>query len=168
MKRIGNSGFSLIEFMVVIAIIAIMTVGGVAGFGFLDLANASKCAAKIDNGLTSLKSTNMAKTSTTYMHLYVYDDEYYILFNENSSFSPTASNYSEGEVVGNGKLKVFFDNTDLTIIPGKCVSIGVRRKDGAFMNTATPTSKIQVVKASDSSTSHEITLVTATGKHFID
>lgn len=168
MKRIGNSGFSLIEFMAAIAIIAIMTVGGIAGFGFLDLANASKCAAKIDNGLTSLKSKNMAKTSVTYMHLYVYDDEYYILFDENSSFAPTSTNYSDGEKIGNEKLKVFFDSSDIDTLPNQCVSIGVRRKDGAFLNTATPTSKIQVVKASDSTTSHEITLVTGTGKHFID
>ncbi len=168
MKRLGNSGFSLIEFMVAIAIIAIMTVGGIAGFGFLDMASASKCTAKIDNGLTSLKSRNMSKTSATYMHLYTYSGKYYILFDDSSSFSPTSANYSDGEAVGNDKLKVFFDGSDLTTIPGKCITIGIRRKDGAFLNTLTPTSKIQVVKASDNSTSHEITLVTGTGKHFID
>lgn len=168
MKKMGNSGFSLVEFIIAIAIIAIMTVGSISAFGYLNLANASKCTAKIDNGLTSLKSRNMAKTSSTYMHLYYYDDEYFILFNDASSFAPTASNYSEGEKVGNDNLKIFFDGADLSTVANNCVSIGVRRKDGAFTNTATPTSTIQVVKASDSGTAHEITLVTSTGKHFID
>lgn len=168
MKKLGNSGFTLIEAMIAMAIIVIMIAGGVSGFGFLDLANASKCSAKIDTGLTKLKSQNMSKTSSVYMHLYYYDNDYYILFNDSGTFSPTAANYSEGEIVGNEKLRIYFDNQDLSTIPAKCVSVGVRRKDGAFTNTATPTSSIKVVRASDSGTAHEITLVTSTGKHFID
>ncbi len=168
MKKLGNSGFTLIEAIIVIAIVAIMVVGGISGFGFLDLASASKCSAKIDTGLTKLKSQNMSKTSSVYMHLYYYDNDYYILYNDSSSFTPSAANYSEGEVVGNEKLRVYFDNQDLSTIPTKCVSVGVRRKDGDFTNTATPTSTIKVVRTSDSSTAHEVTLVTSTGKHFID
>lgn len=168
MKKLGNSGFSLLEAIIAIAIVAIMTAGGIAGFGFLDLASASKCSAKIDTGLTRLKSDNMSKTSPAYMHLYYYDDEYYILIDDTASFSPSAANYSKGEIVGNEKLRIFFDNQDLSTVPGKCVSIGVRRKDGAFTNTASPTSTIKVVRVSDNGTAHEITLVTSTGKHFID
>ncbi len=167
MKKLENAGFSLIELIVVIAILAIMSAGGVAAFGYLNLANASKCAAKIDNGLTSLKSRNMSKTSSTYMHLYYYDDDYYILFDDSASFTPSAGNYSDGEVVGNRDLKIFFDTHDISTLPNTCVTIGVRRKDGAFLNTASPTSKIKVVKSSGDS-AHEITLVTSTGKHFID
>lgn len=168
MKKLENSGFSLIELIAIIAIIAIMTAGGISAFGYLNLANASKCAAKIDNGLTSLKSRNMSKTSSTYMHLYHYDNDYYILFDDSPSFTPSASNYSDGEVVGNRNLKIFFDTQDISTLPGSCVTIGVRRKDGAFLNTATPTSQIKVVKASSNDSAHEITLVTSTGKHFID
>lgn len=168
MKKIGNAGFSLIEFIVAIGIITIMTVGGIAGFGFLNLANDAKCAAKIDNGLTVVKSRNMAKTSSTYMHLYWYDDEYYLLYNDSASFAPSAANYSEGEKIGNDRLKIFFDSQDISTFANPCVTIGVRRKDGAFLNTAAPVSKIRVVRASDNGTAHEITLVTSTGKHFID
>lgn len=168
MKKIGNAGYSLIELMIAIAIIAIMVAGSVSGFGFLSLANASKCAAKIDNGLTSLKSRNMSKTSATYMHLYYYDDEYYVLLNESDSFTPSSANYSEGEVVGNDNLKVFFDDQDLSVIANNCVTIGVRRKDGAFTNTGTPTSEIKVVKASSNTSAHVVTIVTSTGKHYVD
>lgn len=168
MKKLGNSGFSLIELILVIAILAIMSAGGVAAFGYLNMANASKCAARIDNGLTSLKSRNMSKTSSTYMHLYYYDDEYYILFDDSPSFTPSSANYSDGETVGNSDLKIFFDTQDISSITGHCVTIGVRRKDGAFLNTASPTSKIKVVKASSNTSAHEVTLVTSTGKHFID
>lgn len=167
MKKLDNSGFSLIELIIVIAIIAIMTAGGISAFGYLNLANASKCVARIDNGLTSLKSRNMSKTSSTYMHLYYYDNDYYILFDDSPTFTPSGANYSDGEIVGNRNLKIFFDTQDISGLPGTCVTIGVRRKDGAFLNTASPTSKIKVVKASGDS-AHEITLVTSTGKHFID
>lgn len=157
-----NKGFSLIEVIIAIAIIAIMTVGGIAGFGYLNLANASKCASKIDSGLTVLKSKNMANASPAYMHLYYYDGDYYILYDDTKEFIPDATNYEQGEQIGNANITISFDDTDISELDNQCVNIGMRKKDGAFTYTSDPTSKITV----SGQTSYDIILVTSTGKHF--
>ncbi len=156
----NNEGFSLIELIVVVVILALMSTGVMAGLGYLTLANTSKCATKIDSGFTTLKSKNMAKAETTYMHLYNYNDDYYIVYNDldEDSFTPDGS----GEQIGNYKLKVSMD--DDPIESGESVCFSIRKKDGGFTNTLSPTSKIVV----SGQTSKEITIVTSTGKHFIN
>ncbi len=156
----NNSGFSLIELLVVITILAIFSAGAVAGLGYLTLANTGKCASKIDSGFTVLKSRNMSKAEQTYMHLYNQNDEYYLVYNteDGDTFTPDGS----GECIGNNKLKISMD--DNPIEDGEHVSFSVRKKDGSFVNTLTPTSKITVSGQS----AKEITIVTSTGKHFVE
>lgn len=52
----NNQGFSLIELVIAIAILAIMSVGSISAMGYLSMANSSKCASRIDSSLTRLKS----------------------------------------------------------------------------------------------------------------
>ena len=66
----NNKGFSLIELIVTIAILALFSTGVLAGLGYLEMANSQKCVAKIDSGLMTLKSRNMANSNRTYMHIY--------------------------------------------------------------------------------------------------
>lgn len=156
----NNKGFSLIELIVVVAILALMSTGAMAGLGYLTLANTSKCASKIDSAFTVLKSKNMAKAETTYMHLYNDNGNYYIVYNDldEASFTPDGS----GEQIANDRLKVSMD--DDPIEDGESICFAIRKKDGSFINTLQPTSKIVVAGQS----SKQITLVTSTGKHFIE
>lgn len=156
----NNSGFSLIELIVVVAIIALMSTGTMAGLGYLSLANTSKCATKIDSGFTKLKSKNMAKADTTYMHLYNYNDNFYIVYNDldETSFTPNGT----GEQIANSKVQVSMDDDPLE--NGESICFSIRKKDGSFVNTLNPTSKIVV----SGQTSKTITIVTSTGKHFIE
>ncbi len=164
----NNEGFSLIEMIIVVAILAIMSVGAAAGFGYLNLANASKCASKIDSGVTLLKSKNMANATPTYMHLYQYDGDYYIQYNDDSTYTPTASDYDEGECIGNNRLTITYRDGNAasatTLGEGACKTLGIRKKDGAFTGTTEPTCIITVKGQS----SYQVTLVTNTGKHFRD
>lgn len=164
----NNKGFSLIELIIVVAILAIMSVGGAAGFGYLNLANASKCASKIDGGITLLKSKNMANAEPMYMHLYQYDGEIYIRYDKNDSYSPTETDYADGERIGNSRLTVSYQDGNAasatTLSDGSCKTFGVRKKDGSFIGTTEPTCVITIKGQS----TFKVTLVTNTGKHFRD
>ncbi len=164
MKRMNDGGFSLIELAIAIAIIAIMAVGGVSAFGYLDMANTSKCAARIDNSLTTLKSKTMANTEEIYMHLYRYDDKYYVSYSD----SPTANPATEdGDEVGNSDLTLTFQSgsaTPVEVTDTQTVDVSIRQKDGSFKNIA----DIAYIHVTNNDLKHTVTLVGKTGKHYAD
>ena len=161
-----NEGFSIIELVVVTAILVIMSGGAVFGLSYLDLANSSKCAAKIDSGMAVLKSKNMAQVSATYMHLYNMDGDYYIEYSNDPDYVPSDSEH--GEMIGNNRLTVSYkegnEDTETVIGENECKTFGIRKKDGAFTGTTEPTCEIYI----NGKSKHAVTLVTNTGKHFID
>ena len=72
----NNKGFSLVEIIVVIGIIAVVTSVAVYGFGFLSLADCNKCATRINSGLSTARSESMKTVNPTNMFLYRYDGDY--------------------------------------------------------------------------------------------
>ncbi len=169
LKMKNNQGFSLIELVIAIAILAIVSVGSFSAMGYLSMANSSKCASRIDSSLTRLKSKNSAEASSTFMHLYRYNDRYYINYSDQPSYVPDASNYEEGEEIGNSRITISYQEGDLsassvTIQDGDCKTFGIRKKDGSFTGTLEPTCVISIIGQS----TYKVTLVTNTGKHFRD
>ncbi len=154
-----NEGFSLVEFIVVIAILAIFTGVGISAFSYVGLANASKCSYKIDSGLTKLKSYNMSDADKTYMYIMHKNNGYYLAYSTNPSSPPSLS---KAEHIGNGSLLIKYDGTN--ILEGSSleyVKIGINKKDGSFVYTSNPITKITILGKSD----YLITMVQSTGKH---
>lgn len=164
-----NEGFSLVEVLIVVAILAIMSAGVTAGLGYLNMANASKCVTKIDSGISLLKTKNMAEAVPTYMHLYKYNGNFYIEYSSDPSYTP--ANADNGERIGGKQLSISYKDGDdaVTNLDGgnSCKTFGIRKKDGAFTGATEPTCEISVTNVSSQST-HKVTLVTNTGKHFRD
>ena len=44
----NNKGFSLVELIISIAILALFATGVVVGIGYMDMSNSKKCTSKID------------------------------------------------------------------------------------------------------------------------
>ncbi len=161
----NNKGFSLVELIISIAILALFTTAVVVGIGYMDMANSKKCTSKIDSGLMTLKSRNMADSKRTYMHIYRYSDgNYYLAFSQAdnytdaSKFTPDGS----GEEIANQKLKISYNGTEIGL--NDCIHIGINKKDGSFDEEPhhEAISKIVVTGSSEQT----INLVTATGKYF--
>lgn len=164
-----NEGFSLIELIVVIAILAIMSAGAISGLGYLSMANASKCVSKIDSGIATLKSKNMREASDTYMHLYKYEGNYYIEYNNDPAYVP--ANADKGEMIANRQLTISWKNKDdasqTTIEEDAPKTFGIHKKDGSFKTISGTKEPMCEIFVKGKST-HKVTLVTDTGKHFKD
>ena len=164
--KLNNKGFSLVELIICVTILALFSTMAVVGLGYMDLANSKKCVSKIDSGLMTLKSRNMADSKRTYLHLYRYSDgNYYIAFSEADNYTE-ASKFTpkddSGEQIANRKLTISYNNTEIAV--GECVHIGINKKDGSF-DEEPHHETMSTITVTGSST-QTIKIVTATGKYF--
>lgn len=153
----NNKGFSLIELVIVIAIMAIVTAGSIAGFGYLRLADSKKCTMSVDESIETLYSQTMAKANKPYMYLYELNGDTYVKITSSSFVKDT-----DAKKVGNSSIPVVVDGKDLSSVPGGVVKIGYSRSDGAF---DTPTSNMKIVVGT--SKKYTINIVSNTGRHYV-
>ncbi len=153
-----HKGFSLIECIIVIAVMSIVIGSLVFGFGYLDSANANKCAFAIDSAITTTKAETMSKTEPVNLYLYQFDGTCCIKYSNAADFVADGSN---AEVVGAARVTVSYDDgtgkKELTSTPQ---IISFSRKDGSFSSGPN-------VIYIDGTDSYEIRLIKNTGKHII-
>ena len=157
----NREGFSLVELIIVIALMGILVGLSAYGYGYLKLADAKGLANGINSGLSELKSESMAKKKPVYMHLYEKDGSYILYYSDNASCDVD----HDGKNLGSSNMSVKMDGTELGA--GGKKSFHIRKKDGAFdaVNGDEPPAEIEV--SSDSYT-YKIILVKDTGRHYIE
>ena len=171
--KIVSEGFSLVELIIVIAIMAIMTGGVALSINMLRSADSKKLANELNSGFTTLRSENMATDKQLYMHLYWYDDKYYMQMTDQS----TPSRDGSGTEIGSGSVSVTFKGeNDITISPGstEALSFSMKKKNGAFVESVTNDTNetklkatTEIVVSSDVS-EYTLVLVRDTGRHFFE
>ena len=161
-----KDGFSLIELVITIAIMGILVGLSAFSLNYISQADARKMTGEINSAFSELKTLNMSKNATAYMHLYQYDGDFYIKYDGSASCTPDDT----GHKIGKDNMKIQVDSTELG--SGDVYSFTIRKKDGAFAtvtvggNTYVPPSKIAVTD--DNGRTYSITVVKDTGRHFID
>ena len=169
-KEKKREGFSLVELVIVITIMAILTGLLALGLGYMNTADAKGVSGKINSGFTELKSENMAKNDKSYMHLYRQDGTLYLYFSKDASFTNTSSKV--GKDIGGERVTVTLDGTTTgttTIADGTVVTFSIRKKDGAFDdNGITALTDSPELKVSGGGSEYTIILVKATGRHYIE
>lgn len=158
MLKKSKDGFSLVELIIVIAIMAVLTGLTALGIGFMSAGDSRGVASEIDSCLSELKSQAMAKNKPVYMHLYQHDGRYFVEYAETDSITPNG----KGEDIGNGAVSVVTsDGVDVT--GNTVVTFAIRKKDGAF--TMGPAS---ITVSADNGSKYIVYLVKDTGKHFVE
>ena len=152
-----RDGFSLMEMIIVIAILGMITGGIAVTYNMVRSADVKGMAYDIDSSLTNLKSKNMGSNKQLFMHLYKQSGNYFIDYTEEESYTPSG----EGESVGKSGISLKYDGKELT--DGEVITIGIQKKDGAF---SVGPEEIEVYD--DNVNDYMVYLVKDTGKHYVE
>ena len=152
-----RDGFSLMEMIIVIAILGMITGGIAVTYNMVRSADVKGMAYDIDSSLTNLKSKNMGSNKQFFMHLYKQSGNYFIDYTEEESYTPSG----EGESVGESGISLKYDGKELT--DGEVITIGIQKKDGAF---SVGPEEIEVYD--DNVNDYMVYLVKDTGKHYVE
>ena len=152
-----RDGFSLMEMIIVIAILGMITGGIAVTYNMVRSADVKGMAYDIDSSLTNLKSKNMGSNKQLFMHLYKQSGNYFIDYTEEESYTPSG----EGESVGESGISLKYDGKELTDV--EVITIGIQKKDGAF---SVGPEEIEVYD--DNVNDYMVYLVKDTGKHYVE
>ena len=163
----NQRGFSLVEFIIVIAIVAVLAGSSVAMVGHIRYANTKKVAEEVDQALSRLRLETMSRNGQRqFLYIYRMDNNgsagYYVRLLGEDIANPTS------ELNGNGTrlcgTNVTFSADGNTIpddVPYICIAF---KKNGQLDDTKTSTYNI-VIRGNGTYT---ITLDEETGRHFME
>ena len=175
MKQNRKKGFSMVEMIVVVAIMGVFTALATIGFGYLKSENVRPAVKTVDSNLTKLKLDTMSKENKPYMCIYKVGSDYYMLCTTDSNISPNASN---GQKIGNGNVKISVGGVELT--GSSKIYIAFKKGSGAFTDkitigsvenstvTTSSDSTIAMENASGTGTKYTLHMIRDTGKHYIE
>lgn len=159
----NNRGFSFVEIIVVIAILAVISTGVIFAINNVGRAKSTECAKKIDAELKSVRLDNMSKDSSYY--LVIYKDggagDYYMKV----STDPTGDLAADkGNKIGSSDISISYTTASSTVdINGvNKLVISYDKGTGKFKF---PGDDISSVSISGSGKQYKITFSKETGKH---
>lgn len=168
MKKCRNeAGVTLIEIIIVLAIIGILASASVLLIGHLHYADTERVINNIDTSMNELQIKNISKAEQSYLYIYHLSDGYYmrILSDDLSSFDSSKLN-GDGTKLSNNTIEIY--GTDAggsrVAIKGTANYIKVSyTKSGSFDSSKTNVKEIAI----EGTPQQTLTLVFDTGKHFI-
>lgn len=167
-----KAGFSLIELIIVIAIMAIFVGIATLSIGLIRSADTRGLASAINDSLTDLKSYTESHKGPYHMFIYKIDDSgFYSHFQEGADFTVPSGPADGDKRLGMATLKVEFTEVDevahtetvKTIEGGDYAIFRIQKKDGSYL--IAPKS-LSVYKGS--TCDFKVLLTKATGLHYVE
>lgn len=181
-----NRGYSIVELIVVIAIMAVTVAAVGLSVNTLFNSRAKECAEKVSAKLSSTRSGAMSRYNETMTLSYkaknssadITSDGYYTV-NEMYSVDKTGAQYkmsgSEVERMGGKNVKIvvkFSNSSEVELGTGNSVTISYDRASGkqskASLNGTVLDAYVTEMKFTSGTGTKTITLIPETGKHSLD
>ena len=162
--RKDQKGFSLIELIVVIGIIAILATFSLSMLGRLRAANAEKAVQTLSASIKKLQANSMSKAQKPYMYIYKVGNTYYVRTSTNAALTATDLTASSGTELASGikiSTKVNSADTATEITNTNFLKIYFQ-KDGSLGTGVTP---IYIIVETPNSAARQIKFNRDTGKH---
>lgn len=157
-----REGFSLVELIIAIAILALM-VGIISlSIGLIRSADTKGLANGINSSLTDLKAETTAHHGTTYMYIYEDDGDYYAGYSTKNTFA--LDEIYQTKKLGDSGMTLLADST--SVDSTHPVMIRIQKKDGSYFAGAP--SKFEVKKAPDKEVEYTVMLARDTGLHYLE
>ncbi|MHB8131023.1 MAG: prepilin-type N-terminal cleavage/methylation domain-containing protein [Mobilitalea sp.] len=178
MKSMNNDrGFTLIELIIVILIMALLGVGSMTGFNLLNTSSAEKTADRIKAVLDYIQMENMTKTKAYTMKIENIADDYKLSIISTNTAGTEVIESTEILELDNGTI-IFENNIDLVQILVSSVPVagwqvadklvvGFRKDTGGVKEYATDHYVTRIGFIASGRT-YYLRIVTATGKHYIE
>lgn len=169
MKK-DQRGFSMVELIVVIAIVGILTGASVSLIGHISAANTQKAVETVSDMLDRQRINSMTKQGTQYIYIYRLDDGYYM-----KVLSDKLATYSDS-LLGSGGTKICSDAITVSMQRGsgavetiqkknQIIRIAFKKSGSLNMDLDNGTTHDHIIFAGSST--YTIDLFEATGKHAI-
>lgn len=161
-RRQDQRGITLVEIIIVIAIIGILASAAVMMIGHLHYADTQKVMKTLDASLNQLQVKSISKSGNYYLYIYHLDNGYYeqILPDNLSAFDGTKLT-KDGTKLSNNTIKLWQDGAELA--ENSFMKIAYTKQ--ATFDTANTTVQTILI---DGVPKYSIRLVMDTGKHFVE
>ncbi len=165
--NIGTKGFSVIEVIICLAIMAVLSTGAVSLASHIKYANTKKCVKLLNQELETARMTAMSKAGNWQLYVYRKEDGiYYYLSN-------SGLNKEKGEKVGGKKIHLYYKKKgeteqELTSVDSSLVQIQFSKNTGAFIAESGSCIYETLRVATVGTNGHVIKLIEVTGKHILD
>lgn len=134
--RLKNKGVTIIEMILVVAIIAMLTTGVAVLANHIAFADTQKTSRLIGSTLDKLRLETMTQDTRQYLYLYKVGTNVYMKVSEKDVAADAALDVASGTKIGRDMQVVYKETggTDTELVPGASLMIYYKRSSGAFLS----------------------------------